>query len=176
MAFVSLQGTMKSSLVHVLTLCLFFAASLPAFGQMKKVRFSVTSVSVTEIAYKMAQLKGFYRDEGLDIEMIVIRGAIGIQALVGGSVDYTSAAGAVIAAAMRGVGVKLLLVVSARPQFDLVTLPEIKAIPQLKGKSVGISSLGGAIDLLMQTILHQHGLTPHKDVNLLVVGTPEETM
>ena len=63
----------------------------------------MSSISVTEIAYKMAQLKGFYRDEGLDVEMIVIRGAIGIPALVGGSVDYTSAAGAIIAAAMRGV-------------------------------------------------------------------------
>src|SRR5262245_10443416 len=167
---------MKNRVAHALTVCFFFAAGLPAFGQMKKIRFSVTSVSVTEIAYKMAQLKGFYRDEGLDIEMIVIRGAIGIPALVGGSVDYTSAAGAIIAAAMRGVGVKLLLVVSSRPQFDLVTLPEIKSLQQLKGKAVGISSRGGAIDLLMQTILSQNGLTPHKDVSLLVVGTPEETM
>jgi ABC-type nitrate/sulfonate/bicarbonate transport system substrate-binding protein len=136
----------------------------------------VSSISVTEIAYRMAQFKGFYRDEGLEVEMIVIRGAIGIPALVGGSVDYTSAAGAVIAAAMRGLGVKLVLVVSARPQFDLVAAPEIKAVQQLKGKSVGISSRGGAVDLLMQSILSQNGLTPHKDVNLLVIGTPEETM
>jgi len=167
---------MNRPTIITLTFILLAIGSSPARGQMKKIRFSVTSVSVTEIAYKMAQRKGFYRDEGLEVDMIVIRGAIGIPALVGGSVDYTSAAGAVIAAAMRGVGVKLLLVVSARPQFDLVAGPEITSLQQLKGKSVGISSRGGAIDLLMQSILGQNGLTPQKDVTLLVVGTPEETM
>jgi len=136
----------------------------------------VSSISVTEIAYKMAQLKGFYRDEGLDVEMIVIRGAIGVPALVGGSVDYASAAGAIIAAALRGVNVKLVLVVCSRPQFDLVALPEIRSLQQLKGKSVGISSRGGAVDLVTQAILSQNGLTPHKDVNLLVIGTREEMM
>jgi NitT/TauT family transport system substrate-binding protein len=165
---------MNRSVVMALLVCSL--AAPPASGQLKKIRFSVTSVSVTEIAYKMAQRKGFYRDEGLEVEMIVIRGAIGIPALVGGSVDYTSAAGAIIAAALRGVNVKLLLVVSSRPQFDLVAAPEIKSLQQLKGKSVGISSRGGAVDLLMQSILSQNGLTPHKDVSLLVVGTPEETM
>jgi NitT/TauT family transport system substrate-binding protein len=167
---------MSKPVITALTFFLLVAGVKPVSGQLKKIRFSVTSVSVTEIAYKMAQLKGFYRDEGLEVEMIVIRGAIGIPALVGGSVDYTSAAGAIIAAAIRGVNVKLLLVVSSRPQFDLVTAPEIKSLQQLKGKSVGISSRGGAIDLLMQSILSQNGLAPHKDVSLLVVGTPEETL
>lgn len=160
--------------IMVLTIFLLVVGSSQARGQLKQIRFSVSSISVTEIAYKMAQLKGFYRDEGLDVEMIVIRGAIGIPALVGGSVDYASAAGAIIAAAMRGINVKLVLVVSSRPQFDLVAAPEIKSLQQLKGKSVGISSRGGAVDLLTQTILSQNGLVPHKDVNLLVIGTPEE--
>lgn len=167
---------MNRSIVIALTVYWLILAPALARGQAKKVRFSVTSVSVTEIAYKMAQLKGFYRDEGLEVEMIVIRGAIGIPALVGGSVDYTSAAGAIIAAALRGVNVKLLLVVSSRPQFDLVTAPEIKSLQQLKGKSVGISSRGGAVDLLTQAILSQNGLTPYKEVNLLVIGTPEKML
>lgn len=167
---------MIERIIVALVFTLGFLGASPARAQLKKIRFSVSSISTTEIAYRMAQLKGFYRDEGMEVEMIVIRGAIGIPALVGGSVDYASAAGAVIAAAMRGIPLKLVLIVSSRPQFDLVSMPEIKSVAQLKGKSVGISSRGGAIDLLMQTILTQHGLTPHKDVNLLVVGTPEETM
>lgn len=167
---------MISRAAIVMLFSVFEWIASPASAQLKKIRFSVSSISTTEIAYRMAQMKGFYRDEGMEVEMIVIRGAIGIPALVGGSVDYASAAGAVIAAAMRGIPLKLVLIVSSRPQFDLVSVPEIKSIQQLKGKAVGISSRGGAIDLLMQTILTQHGLTPHKDVNLLVVGTPEETM
>ena len=65
----------------------------------------------------MALLKGFYREEGLDVEIILIRGAVGMQALLGGSVDDTSAAGSIIAGAVRGVSVWLVLVVNAKPQF-----------------------------------------------------------
>ena len=71
---------------------------------------------------------------------------------------------------------RLVLVVNSKPQFDFVALPEIKSIQQLKGKVIGISSRGGAVDLLTQLILTQHGITPNKDVTLLVIGTPEEMM
>ena len=156
----------------VLLLAIFAASPVPA--QLKKIRFSASSIAVTELQFKIAQLKGFYRDEGLDLETILIRGAVGLQALLGGSVDYSSAAGALIAAAVRGVPVKLVLIVNSKPQFDLVGQPEIKTIQQLKGKFIGISSLGGAVDLLTQLILTKNGVTPNKDATLLVIGTPEE--
>lgn len=147
-----------------------------ASAQLRKVRLSVTSIAVTELQFRMAQLKGFYRDEGLDVEIVLIRGSLGIQALLGGSVDYTSAAGSVIAAAARGLPVKLVLVVNSTPQFDLVGQPDIKSVSQLKGKVVGISSRGGAVDILTQTILSRHGVMANKDATLIVIGTPEELM
>jgi ABC-type nitrate/sulfonate/bicarbonate transport system substrate-binding protein len=156
----------------VLLFAIFAASPVPA--QLKKIRFSASSIAVTELQFKIAQLKGFYRDEGLDLETILIRGAVGLQALLGGSVDYSSAAGALIAAAVRGVPVKLVLIVNSKPQFDLVGQPEIKTIQQLKGKFIGISSRGGAVDLLTQLILTKNGVTPNKDATLLVIGTPEE--
>ena len=97
-----------------------------------------------------------------------------MQALIGGSVDYASAAGSIIAAGVRGAPVKLVLIVNAKPQFDLVGQPDLKSVAQLKGKVVGISSRGGAVDLLTQLILTKHALTPNKDVTSIVIGTPEE--
>jgi ABC-type nitrate/sulfonate/bicarbonate transport system substrate-binding protein len=97
-----------------------------------------------------------------------------MQALIGGSVDYASAAGSIIAAAVRGVPVRLVLIVNSKPQFDLVGRPDIKSVQQLKGKVIGISSRGGAVDLLTQLILTQHGVTPNKDATLIVIGTPKE--
>jgi NitT/TauT family transport system substrate-binding protein len=89
-------------------------------------------------------------------------------------VDYASAAGSIIAAGVRGAPVRLVLVVNSKPQFDLVGQPDIKSVQQLKGKIIGISSRGGAVDLLTQLILTKHGLTPNKDATLIVIGTPEE--
>jgi NitT/TauT family transport system substrate-binding protein len=165
---------MNKAVISIVTLFSLMVLSFPVSAQLKKIRFSASSIAVTELQFKIAQLKGFYRDEGLDLETILIRGAVGLQALLGGSVDYSSAAGALIAGAVRGMPVKLVLIVNSKPQFDLVAVPEIKTVQQLKGKIVGISSRGGAVDLLTQLILTHHGLTPNKDVTLLVIGTPEE--
>jgi NitT/TauT family transport system substrate-binding protein len=145
-------------------------------AQLKKVRFSTTGISISELPFKVAQVKGFWREEGLDVEVILIRGAVGMQALLGGSVDYTSASGSTIAAAVRGLPVKLVFISSAKPMFELVSQPQIKSLHDLKGKVVGISSRGGSNDLMMQLILQKNGLAPNKDVTTIIVGAQEETV
>ncbi len=164
---------LKFSLGLAVLISLFVA--VPLFAQAKKVRFSVSAISIAEVPFRLAQVKGFYREEGLNVETILIRGAVGLQALVGGSVDYTSASGATIAAAVRGLPVKLVFIGSAKPQFDLMAQPQIRSVAELRGKLVGISSRGGAIDLLTQAILQKNGLAPNKDVTSIVVGGQEET-
>jgi NitT/TauT family transport system substrate-binding protein len=156
---------------------LFIAiGSMPASAQLKKARFSTTGVSISDLPFKVAQVKGFWREEGLDVETILIRGAVGMQALLGGSVDYTSASGSTIAAAVRGLPVKLVFISSAKPQFELMSQPQIKSVQELKGKIVGISSRGGSNDLMMQMILQKNGLAPNKDVTTIIVGAQEETV
>ena len=157
------------------TILLTMLASTLA-AQPRKVRFSISAASIAEVPFRIAHLKGFYRDEGIEVESIFIRGQVGMQALLGGSVDYTSASGSTIAAAVRGIPVKLVFIASAKPQFDLIAQPQIRSVPELKGKNIGISSRGGAIDLLSQLIIQKHGLVPNKDVISLVVGGQEDTV
>jgi ABC-type nitrate/sulfonate/bicarbonate transport system substrate-binding protein len=147
-----------------------------ASAQLKKVRFSTTGIFISELPFKVAQLKGFWREEGLDVEAILIRGAVGMQALLGGSVDYTSASGSTIAAAVRGLPVKLVFISSSKPQFELISQPLVKSVEDLKGKIVGISSRGGSNDLMLQMILQKNGLTPNKDVTVIIVGAQEESV
>jgi ABC-type nitrate/sulfonate/bicarbonate transport system substrate-binding protein len=163
-------------LFALVSLVFFTFAPEQVSAQLKKVRFAVGSISQAEVPFNLAKAKGFYREEGLDVDIILIRGALGVQALVGGSVDYSSSSGSVVAAGVRGLGVRLLMLLSSKPQFDLVSRPEIRSISQLKGKTIGISSRGGAVDLLTQLILTQNGVTPHKDATLIVIGSQEEMM
>jgi NitT/TauT family transport system substrate-binding protein len=158
------------------TALFIFACTSPLFAQLKKVRFSVSAASIAELPFRMAQIKGFYREEGLEVEVIFIRGAVGMQALLGGSVDFTSASGSTIAAAVRGIPVKLVFIASAKPQFDMVAQKDIRSMADLKGKFVGISSRGGAVDLLTQLMVQKHGLMPNKDVTSLVIGGQEDTV
>jgi len=167
---------MRPGYITVLVVVLLTVAATPTSAQLKKVRFSTTGISISDLPFRVAQLKGFWREEGLDVETILIRGAVGMQALLGGSVDYTSASGSTIAAAVRGLPVKLVFISSSKPQFELVSQPQIKAVQELKGKIVGISSRGGSNDLMMQMILQKNGLVPNKDVTTIIVGAQEETV
>ena len=167
---------MRIKPVPVLGILIILIGVSSVSAQLKKVRFSTTGISISELPFKVAQLRGFYREEGLEVETILIRGAVGMQALLGGSVDYTSASGSTIAAAVRGLPVKLVFISSSKPQFDLISQPQIKSIQELKGKIVGISSRGGSNDLMMQMILQKNGLAPNKDVSTIIVGAQEETV
>ncbi len=167
---------MRIKYVRFLVLLSLLIGVSPTWAQLKKVRFSTTGISISELPFKIAQLKGFWRVEGLDVEAILIRGAVGMQALLGGSVDYTSASGSTIAAAVRGLPVKLVFISSSKPQFELMSQPQIKSVQELKGKIVGISSRGGSNDLMLQMILQKNGLTPNKDVTTIIVGAQEESV
>jgi ABC-type nitrate/sulfonate/bicarbonate transport system substrate-binding protein len=167
---------MRIKLMLLLVVLTVLIGVCTASAQLKKVRFSTTGISVSELPFKVAQLNGFWREEGLDVESILIRGAVGMQALLGGSVDYTSASGSTIAAAVRGLPVKLVFISSAKPQFELISQPQIKSVQELRGKIIGISSRGGSNDLMMQMILQKNGLAPNKDVTTLIIGAQEETV
>ena len=118
-----------------------FAPGLPG-AQLKTVRLAYTGVSEGMIPNLIAHRKGFYKEQGLDVVDIAIRGSLGVKALIGGSVDYSTASGSTTAAALRGLGVKLTYIVSAKPSFHLIAHPSIRSVKDLKGKSIGISSRG----------------------------------
>jgi NitT/TauT family transport system substrate-binding protein len=165
----------QKKIIGALLAVIVIGIAAPVSAQLKKIRFSNSAISIAELPFKVAQVKGFYREEGLDVEAILIRGAVGMQALLGGSVDYTSASGSTIAAAVRGLPVKLVFIACAKPQFELLSQPQIKSVQDLKGKIVGISSRGGSNDLIMQLILQKNGLTPNKDVTTIIVGGQEDS-
>src|SRR3989304_6189739 len=129
--------TMRAKVYSTTLLCLLMGFAGPLSAQPRKVRFSVSAVSIAEVPFRIAQVKGFYRDEGLDPEFILIRGAVGMQGLLGGSGGFTSASGATVAAAVRGLPVKLVFIASAQPQFDMIAQKDIRSVQDLKSKIAG---------------------------------------
>ena len=88
---------MKAVLVGVLA-CLFLIGSVEAAD---KVRIAVTNYNITYLTAGIASKKGFFRDEDLDPEIILITANVSISALASGSIDYTMVFSAVVRAAIR---------------------------------------------------------------------------
>jgi NitT/TauT family transport system substrate-binding protein len=148
--------------------------SSAAFAQLKKVRLAIPTVDIVTLPLKMAQAKGFYQKEGLEVEIILIAGALGVRAVLGNSVEFSTASGSVLAAAARGVPVKLVSVITAKPTFDLISEPQIQGFQQLKGKQIGISTRGGTFEHITRLILERNGLNPDKDVTILALGRQDD--
>jgi NitT/TauT family transport system substrate-binding protein len=158
-------------LLTALAVCLISSA---AFAQLKKVRLAIPTVDIVTLPLKMAQAKGFYQKEGLEVEIILIAGALGVRAVLGNSVEFSTASGSVLAAAARGVPVKLVSVITAKPTFDLISEPQIQGFQQLKGKQIGISTRGGTFEHITRLILERNGLNPDKDVTILALGRQDD--
>ena len=132
---------------------------------------SMSSTSVFSLV--IAQKEGYFKEEGLNVELLSIRGEIAIRTTLAGEVDFFTNAGSALAAAVRGVPVKLLTVFQDKPSWDLIAQPEIKSVGQLRGKNIAVMSPEGSLAVVAREMLRQNGLDPNKDVNLVTMGGDE---
>jgi len=154
-----------------LILSLFIVAPSGAIDNLRVACPSMSSTSV--FALIIAQKEGYFREEGLNVELLSIRGEIAIRTTLAGEVDFFTNAGSALAAAVRSVPVKLVTVFQDKPSWDLIAQPEVKSIPQLRGKNIAIMSPEGSLAVVAREMLRKNGLDPTKDVNLVTMGGDE---
>lgn len=133
-------------------------------------RVAYPSMNTSVFCLMIAQKEGYMREEGLDVQLLSIRGEIAIRTTLAGEVDFFTNAGSALAAAVRGVPVKITTVFQDKPGWDLIAQPEIKSIGDLRGKTIGIMSPEGSLAIVAREILKRNGIDPAKDVNLVVMG------
>ena len=126
-----------------------------------------SSTNVSFLALYTALHRGFFKDEGIDLEIIFMPANLASTAVLNGDVDYNGAVTGTIGAAVQGRPMKVLLFTVAKPLLFLVSQKNIKEVKQLKGKKIAGSSPGGSATLLANQALKQIGLEPGKDVAVL---------
>jgi len=132
---------------------------------------AVATFSQSVLPMVVAQEKGYFREEDLDVELILMPAAVANMALIGGNVDFISSGPSVIGAIARGAPLKFVFICFNRPMHWLYAKPEIKDVQGLKGKKIGVSAVGSSIHFLVQEILKRDGLDSIRDVTILGVGT-----
>ena len=134
---------------------------------LKKVRMASSSTNVSFLALYTALHRGFFKDEGIDLEIIFMPANLASTAVLNGDVDFNGAVTGTIGAAVQGRPMKVLLFTVAKPLLFLMGRKDIKDVKQLKGKKIAGSSPGGSATLLANQALKQIGLEPGKDVSVL---------
>jgi ABC-type nitrate/sulfonate/bicarbonate transport system substrate-binding protein len=157
----------------VVVWALFSLVAVDSSWAIDNLRVAYPSLNTSVFALIIAQKEGYMKEEGLALELLSIRGEIAIRTTLAGEVDFFTNAGSALAAAVRGVPVKLVTVFQDKPGWDLIAQPDIKSIAQLRGKNIAVMSPEGSLAVVAREILRKNGLDPAKDVNLVVMGGDE---
>lgn len=130
-----------------------------------------TSESISLAPLLFGIEKGFYRREGVDLEFRILRTDLASAAMVGSrEVDYMYSAGTALRVAARGMPIKVVAYTLKNILFYLMAQPNIKTIPDLKGKKIAVALPSDTGGLATKATLKAFGLDPDKDVTYIAIG------
>ena len=167
-------NAVKKSVFASIVIMLCFSPALAQEKMTFPVAASTKTAGYTPLWAALRQ--GFFAQQGLDVQPIVIRGSDrAIQALVGGSV-YASvlAPDAPMVAADRGLDAFILAGNTQRPAHWIMGGKNYKTFDDLRGATLGTISLTAGTGLVLRHVLKAKGLEYPRDYKLLVIGgTPQ---
>src|SRR5437867_5062962 len=149
---------------------LLAVACLTPAARAERIRTSIPSLNLNYLSVFTAGAKGFFEDEGLENETIVIGGPAGIAALISGDVDFSGAGGSGLRAAVKGAPLKAIMYQTERPTWYLIVHPTISQVSDLRGKKIGVALLGDSEDRFTTLFVERGGLSA-KDVTKITLGT-----
>ncbi len=169
--------TQNSKFKFFLAAAILFVGAITTSAQAqekKNIRLVLVSLSWnSEIPLRVAMAKGYFKEQGLNVEPIFIRGGpVALAAMVSGDADFGSIGGAqaVIRARSRGLDVSIIGSISNSTNYAIVGGKGIKTVGDLKGKIVGVTGAGAFSDFAIRTYLKKSNMEPDKDVILRAVG------
>ena len=119
----------------------------------------------------VAKFKGFFKEEGLDAELVQITANVSIAALASGNIDYNLILQSVVTGNLRGLPIKVAGILIERPNHVFVANPKLARFTDLKGRKIAISSFGSATDILARLTVEHFKLNPQKDVQFIAAGS-----
>jgi len=141
-------------------------------SQTQKIRISLSSRSNTNATYYVAQAKGIFKDEGLEVEFIQINPRLGAMAVLNGDVTFTTSFVSTFRGIVQGLPMKTVFILLKKGLYYLMVRPEIiKDIQDLKGKKLGVTAINGGDHIIGRELLRMKGIDPNS-VQAIAVGDP----
>ena len=163
-------------LLKILLAAAAFNFSLSSYAAGEVVHVGISTPGLYEIPTEIAQRKGFYREENLDVRKVVIRTNLQVAALIAGELDYSTVSGLIARASIQGLPVKGVMGWFDRPLHILIAKPGFKRLTDFKGKRIGVSGMGSAPHIILREALSQAGMNPDRDITTLAIGGSGERL
>lgn len=150
---------LNNARLRVITGAIFLACLLPSptYGQLQKIRISYSAPS-TSIAFQVAMAQGFYKEEGLDVELISVNPRLAPVALANNELDFTTTFNNTLQAIVQGFPLKFVFVSVRKGAFFLMARPELKTIQDLTNKKIGVTNLTSVDHVSVEEMLRTRGM------------------
>jgi ABC-type nitrate/sulfonate/bicarbonate transport system substrate-binding protein len=159
-----LRAKSKKCLAGSILILLLSGLSHPVLSQerttLKTIRIGIPNRGVPNLGLMAAQRYGFFRTQGLDAELIVMRPSISLQTLMAGDLDYSTVLASAARASVSGLPLRIVMALTVGQDFSLVVRPDIRRVEDLKGKTLATSGVGEFTDVGARIVLKKYGLVP----------------
>lgn len=124
-----------------------------------------------KIPVLLADAKGYFKEEGLNVNVKIAPGQKAYEALVTGDADFIAVSyGSLAKINQQGKEVQSVCNITTNCLYHLVANSNIKSVKDLKGKRIGVPKVGEEVTAVLRATLKRQGIDPDKDVKWVAVG------
>jgi NitT/TauT family transport system substrate-binding protein len=160
---------MRKSLLALLAIVILETSALA----VEKIRIGVPELNAQFLPLALAEKRSYFKEDGLQGEIIRINPTVALAAMVSGELDYWTVIGNSVGAIIQGAPLRVLACYVPGSPSALIVRPEFKSVQELKGKAIGLNTSGGALESIGRLIFKHFGLDPDKEIKFLPLGTNE---
>lgn len=144
-------------------------------AEVETIRTAVPTVAMNFMHAPLARKLGIDRQEGLALEIILMRVSVAMAALIAGNIDYNFAFESTLNAALQGAPVIGIEVMQDKPPYVVVARPEVRGFADLKGKVVGQNDIFSVAAYVFRQVLRANGLKD-KDYSMIGAGNDRQRL
>jgi NitT/TauT family transport system substrate-binding protein len=158
-----------SSMISPLLVGLLLLPGKAAFA-LDKVSVTLPAKSLQFIIFPVAKERGYMKEEGIDLNIVVMAATPGLQAVVAGEMDFTgSGSSALVAVAQGNAPLKTVLAVNDQVLQWLMARPQYSAFKELKNKKIAVTGIAAVATFMLKKVALKYGLDANRDLTFLAL-------
>ena len=161
-----------ASMISALLIGASLLSGKSAFA-VDKVNVTLPSKSFQFIIFPLAKERGYMKEEGIDLNIVVMASTPGLQAVLAGEMDFTgSGSSALVAVTQGNAPLKTVLAVTDQVLQWLMVRPQYGSFKELKNKKIAVTGVAAVATFMLKKVASKYGLNANKDLTFLAAAGP----
>ena len=137
---------------------------------LDRVNVTLPSKSFQFIIFPLAQERGYMKEEGIDLNIVVMGTAPGLQAVLAREMDFTgSGSSALVAVVQSNAPLKTVLAVNDQVLQWLMVRPQFRSLKDLRNQKIAVTGVAAVATFMLKKVAAKYGLDASRDLTFLAL-------